>query len=359
MSSRMIERIKIAAAIVAVALVPVLIWYLSSFILITMGAILVAVAVRLGAEPIHRWLRLPTSAALAASGLLIAALVAGAGYLFGTRIVAEFQEAFQRIGQAQQGITSALQGSEIGRQLLSHIQGGNLPISDILTRVFTVSVGFLEALVVSLIAGIYIAAQPTLYRDGLVLLFPRRLRPNAKETIDDLAVALRLWLLGQLLQMVAIGLLSTLAVTLIGLPSPAALGVIAGVCEFVPYVGPIVAGIPAVLVAATKGFDAVLWTIGAYLLIHQVEGNLIAPIVQRYLVYMPPAVIILGLVAITSVFGPAAVIFAPPLTVVLFVLVKKIYLRDNLNEPTQLPGEEKPPSRSREAADKKAPAERR
>jgi len=339
MSSQAAERIKTAAAIIAVALVPVLVWYLSDFILIVMGAILVSAGVRLGAEPFQRWLKLPTWVALALSGMLIAVLVAGAGYIFGTRIVSEFQDAFQRIDQAQKGIAAGLQKSEIGRLIVSHVQGGNLPVTGMLTRLFTVSIGFIEAVVVSLIAGIYIAAQPTLYRDGLVLLFPRRLRDNAKETIDDLAVALRLWLLGQLLQMAVIGLLSMLAVTLIGLPSPAALGVIAGVAEFVPYVGPIVAAVPAVLVAATKGFDAVVWTGVAYLLIHQVEGNLLAPLVQRYLVYMPPAVIILGLVAITSIFGAPAVIFAPPITVLIFVLVKKVYLRDNLKEPTQLPGE--------------------
>lgn len=339
MSSQAVERIKTAVAIIAVALVPVLVWYLSDFILIVMGAILVSAGVRLGAEPFRRWLKLPTGIALALSGLLIAVLIAGAAYIFGTRIVSEFQDAFQRIDQAQKGIAAGLQGSEIGRFIVSHIKGGNLPVTDLLTRVFTVSIGFIEAVVVSLIAGIYIAVQPTLYRDGLVLLFPRRLRGNAKETIDDLAVALRLWLLGQLLQMVVIGLLSMLAVTLIGLPSPAALGMIAGVAEFVPYVGPIVAAVPAVLVAATKGFHAVVWTGIAYLLIHQVEGNLLAPLVQRYLVYMPPAVIILGLVAITSIFGAPSVIFAPPITVLIFVLVKKVYLRDNLREPTQLPGE--------------------
>ncbi len=157
--------------------------------------------------------------------------------------------------------------------------------------------------------------------------------------MDDVAIALRLWLLGQLIQMLLIGALSTLAVMLIGLPSPAALGLIAGVAEFIPYVGPILAAIPAMLVAATQSFDAVLWTIAAYLIIHQTEGNLIVPIVQRYLVYVPPAVILLGIVAITSVFGSVAIIFATPIAVVVFVLVKKVYVRDGLGEPTPLPGE--------------------
>ena len=74
---------------------------------------------------------------------------------------------------------------------------------------------------------------------------------------------------------------ATLAVWLIGLPSPLALGVIAGLAEFVPYVAPIVAAVPALLVATTQGANAVLWTAIAYILIHQLEGNLIAPLIQR------------------------------------------------------------------------------
>jgi predicted PurR-regulated permease PerM len=119
-----------------------------------------------------------------------------------------------------------------------------------------------------------------------------------------------------------------------------ALGVIAGVAEFIPYVGPILAAIPAVLVATTKGFDAVLWTIIAYIIIHQVEGNLLAPIIQRHMVLIPPAVGLLGIVAIGFAFGTVAVIFAAPIAVILFVLVKKLYIRDTLGEKTSIPGEE-------------------
>src|ERR1700739_4955609 len=106
------------------------------------------------------------------------------------------------------------------------------------------------------------------------MLFPPRWRAEANETVDYLAGALRLWLLGQLIEMVIIGVLSAFSVWLIGLPSPIALGVIAGVAEFVPYLGPILAAIPALLVAVTVSLQAVLWTLLAYILIHQAEGHL-------------------------------------------------------------------------------------
>ncbi|MFY9835128.1 MAG: AI-2E family transporter [Xanthobacteraceae bacterium] len=187
--------------------------------------------------------------------------------------------------------------------------------------------------------GFYLAAQPELYRKGLGKLFPQPLRAEADGTIEDIGRGLRLWLIGELIQMVLIGGLTTIAVLLIGLPSPLALGAIAGLAEFVPYLGPIVAAVPAVLVATTKGGAFIFWTVIAYLLIHQLEGNLIAPLIQRRLVFIPPAVMLLAIVIILFVFGGVSVIFAGPLAVIIFIAIKKLYVRDSLGEATALPGE--------------------
>jgi predicted PurR-regulated permease PerM len=114
-------------------------------------------------------------------------------------------------------------------------------VTDILARLFRLSSSVIAGVLVTVISGIYLAAQPALYREGLIKLFPRRWRRGVNETLQDIATALELWLVGQLIQMLIIGLLSTLAVWLIGLPSPLALGLIVGMAEFVPYVGPIAA----------------------------------------------------------------------------------------------------------------------
>jgi predicted PurR-regulated permease PerM len=326
---------------VSVALIPVLIWFLFDVILIITGAILIAVLVRLVAEPFIRWCKLPESVGLIVAGILVVAVVAGAGYLFGTRIEAEFTDVMQRANSALTNITKRLQGSQTGQLILQHIKGGNsFSVTDLLSSVFTVSVRFLEAVVVTVIAGFYLAAQPQLYRSGLAQLFPLRLRKEANETFEDIGLALRLWLIADIIQMVLIGVLSTLAVWLIGLPSPFALGVIAGLAEFVPYVGPIIAAVPAILVATTQGMSAVLWTTIAYIVIHQLEGNLIAPLIQRQLIFIPPAVMLLAIVTVLFVFGGFAVIFAGPIAVIVFVAVNKLYVRDSLGEETVLPGED-------------------
>jgi predicted PurR-regulated permease PerM len=311
--------------VIALALVPVLVWLLFDLILIILGAVLIALTLQLGAEPLHRWLRLPQSLALILAGVIIVSIVGGGLYLFGTHVGSQLQDVLRRVDAAERSIRQALQGSEFGKLILSHFQAPELSLGKLLGKVFTLSAAFLASLVVLVVAGIYLAAQPLLYREGLNQMFPPRMHPYASMTIEDIAWALRRWLLGQLIQMVIIGACSGIAVWLIGLPTPWALGLIAGIAEFVPYLGPVVASIPAIFVAATVNLNAVLWTVFAYIIIHQTESHLVTPLIQRQMVSIPPAVMVLAIVAIGLLFGPVAMIFAAPMTVVLFVVVKKSY----------------------------------
>jgi predicted PurR-regulated permease PerM len=318
------EFTKRAIIVIALALVPILVWFLFDVILIILGAVLVAMLLQLGAEPLRRWLRLPQSIALILSGVMIVGVVAGTVYLFGTRVGSQLQEVFNLVSAAQSDIRHTLQGSELGKLLLSHMQASKLSIAEVLKGVLTVSATFLGSLIVLVVAGVYLAAQPSLYRDGMKRMFTPRVRAHASEVIDEIGTALRRWLLGQLIQMVLIGACSGLAVWLIGLPTPWALGLIAGIAEFIPYLGPVIAAIPAVFVAATVNLHAIFWTILAYILIHQAEGHLFIPLIQRRMVFIPPAVMLLAIVGIDFLFGPVAMFLAAPMTVVLFVVVNKL-----------------------------------
>lgn len=338
MSSGRAEFVKRCFIALAVVLLPVLIWYLFDVILIAVGALLLAELLGLGADPLVRWLRIPPRLALAISGLVIFAGFGWVAYMFGTRMIAQVQDLVQRAHSGQGNIVKSIQDSAFGKLVLEHMRD-RIDLSGFIPHAFTLSAGLLGGIVVAVVAGVFFAAQPEVYVSGLVQLFPPALHPRAEDTIRRVGVALRLWLLGQLIQMVLIGVLSTIAVLLIGLPSAWALGLIAGICEFVPFVGPIVSAIPAVLVAATQDVHAVMWTVLAYVLIHQTEGHLVVPFVQRYMFVIPPAVTLLGIVAIGALFGIAAIALASPIAVVTFVVIKKLYVRDTLGERTPLPDE--------------------
>jgi predicted PurR-regulated permease PerM len=322
--------------VVAVVATPILIWYLFGVVLMAFGAIILAMLLRLLAQPLMRRLSVPEPIALIISGIVILVVIAGTGYLFGTRISNEFEDVVQRTAVASSAIEQSMQQTALGNYLLRHLSSDNFSLTAMLPGVLSVSTTFLEGVIIMLICGAYLAAQPRLYRSGLIWLFPPSKHARAAEIFDGIAEALRLWLLGQLAEMFLIGALSMFAVWIIGVPSPAALGLIAAIGEFIPYLGPILAAIPAVLVAITKSPEMALWTVLAYLVIHQLEGQIVAPLIQRHMVAIPPAVMLFGIVAITYLFGAIAIIFAAPIAVAVFAAVNLVYVRDTLGEKTTL-----------------------
>lgn len=195
-------------------------------------------------------------------------------------------------------------------------------------------------LLVVFVGGIYLASQPGLYRGGLLKLMPRKSRKLSSIALDDSGRALRLWLLGQLVSMALVGTLTGAGLWLLGVPAALALGLFAGLLEFIPLVGPIIAAIPGVLLAFAQGPEVALWVLGLYLIIQQVEGNVIQPLVQQHAVDLPPALLLFSLLATGLLFGATGVILATPLTVVIFVLTKRLYVRETLATVAPLPGED-------------------
>jgi predicted PurR-regulated permease PerM len=203
---------------------------------------------------------------------------------------------------------------------------------------FTVVGGLTDCLLV-IVAGIYLAADPDVYRRGLAKLFPPTQHGRIEDALDATGTALRLWFGGQLLSMSLVGAVYGLAFWFIGLPSPLALGVMAGVLDFIPYLGPILGAIPALILASTVDTTTVLWTLAAVVIIQQLEGNVLMPVIQRRAVELPPALGLFAIVVFGLLFGFIGVFLAVPLTVAIMVLVKKLWIRETLGEATTLPGE--------------------
>jgi predicted PurR-regulated permease PerM len=195
--------------------------------------------------------------------------------------------------------------------------------------------------VVVIFAGIYLAAQPNFYRAGAIKLVPPRRRKVAAEAMLESERALRLWLKGQAIAMLVVGVLTGAGLWLIGMPSALVLGLIAGLLEFIPFAGPIIAAIPAVMLALVIGPEMVIWVALLYLAIQQLEGTLLAPMIQQYAVDLPGVVLLFSMIGFGILFGTLGVILAAPLAVVTLVLVKRLYVIETLDTQTPIPGEDK------------------
>lgn len=333
-----IERLLIAIGIVALAL---LLWQLRDLLLLVFGAVLVAVIFAAVAQLICRHSPLSHGWGLLVAVVLLVGVVAGAVALFGAQLVSQSQQLGEMLPRAWEAVQAYAESWGLGGQLQGALDqfGGSEQIAQQLgSAAMAVGSGLTDALLV-LVGGIYFAVQPQLYRTGLIKLVPEKGRGLAATALDDSHKALKLWLLGQLVSMTVIGILTTIGLWLLGVPSALALGLLAGLLEFIPYAGPILAAVPALLLALTVGPEVMLWTLLLYAGLQQVEGNLLQPLVQQQAVDLPPALLMFALVAGALLFGVVGIVFATPLTVVLFVLVKRLYVREALDTKTAIPGE--------------------
>ena len=325
-----------------IVILVIVLWQLSSVVLLAFAAILVAVMLRSIADPLARHTPLGPTAALVTTVLLIVMFVAAFLVLLGTQISAQLQALVTQIPDLVSSLGKQLGIADLERSIAEKLQAfitRGETVLDVAGITLTVLDAILTVAIV-LIAGIYLAARPATYRRGFLLLWPGQSRPAIGEAMDASATALRHWLLGQLAAMTIVGILSGVGLALLGVPSALALGFIAAVTDFVPIVGPIFGAIPAVLLGFSVSPITALWVVGLYVLIQQIEGNLVQPLVQSSAVDLPPVVTLFALIAFGVLFGPLGILLATPLAVVAMVCVKVLYVRETLHEDVDVPGEE-------------------
>jgi predicted PurR-regulated permease PerM len=193
--------------------------------------------------------------------------------------------------------------------------------------------GALINAVIVLVVGIYFAAQPDLYSSGLKHLLPFRSRGRASEVLGVLDDALGRWLLGRFTLMLINGALTALALWLLGVPLAVALGVIAGVLNFIPNFGPFIAAVPAVLIAFIESPQLALYTALVYVVVQMLDGYVFTPIVDRKSVDLPPVITIAMQLLLGLLLGAMGLLVASPLAAVIMIAVKMLYVEDVLGDP--------------------------
>jgi predicted PurR-regulated permease PerM len=363
--ARFVRRVLIVLGIGAATLIT---FVLRDLLILVFGSIVIAVLLSAITDLVVRITKIKRGLALAIAILGVLGLVAGAGVVFRTQVWGQAQQLSDQVpaawdqargtlrqwgidlpdldlGSGQPSDAAEVQAAAEAEQrndlqedaldegggLLKLDRGFAAQISTLLTSVF----GAVAYTLLVIAGGIYFAAQPHLYRAGILYLFPKNKRPLMGAALNDTVEAIKLWLLGTLFSMGLIGILTGLGLWLLGVPSPIALGLLAGLLEFVPIVGPIAAAVPAILIAFTQSLELALWTLGLFVVIQQLEGNVVQPMVQKYAVDLPPALLLFSVVAGGYLFGIVGILFAAPLTVATYVLVRRLYVVETLDTELQ------------------------
>ena len=191
-----------------------------------------------------------------------------------------------------------------------------------------------------LVGGIYRAANPRMHVQGVARLLPPARRVTVLRAMHDTGNALRLWLIGQGVVMLSMGLMMWAAYAWLGLPSAAALALIAALADFVPFIGPILGALPALVIASTIDMQTLPWTLGAVVVAQQIESYALMPFVQRRAVKLPPFIGLFSIVVFGTLFGLIGIILAVPLAVAVMTLVQRLWVKGVLDEQAEVLGQQ-------------------
>lgn len=343
---------------------------------------LLGLAVSSGADRLQRW-HIPRAAG---AGLIVVgavAILAGFGAWTGPTVRSQYRDLKQRlpealakldnwIGQQQGGLIGTLLSEEQdSTQVASSTQQNTDTLaspdgqsSDSLSNLKAIkqrivgqmsgvgryffpvihsTIAALGGIVLVFFLAIYTAASPEVYRRGILALIPKRAQARWEQVLATVATALRRWLTTQLVAMIAIGAVTTGALLLLHVRAALPLGILAGLLEFVPTIGPILSAVPSVAMAFVDSPGKAAAVGLAYVGIQFLENHLLIPLLMKEGVDIPPVLTILTQATMALVFGVMGLFIAVPLLVLAMVLVKMLYVEDVLGNSTALQSAERPP----------------
>jgi predicted PurR-regulated permease PerM len=305
--------------------------------LVILAGVLLAIALRRAADRVSRLTGIPTSWAVVLVVLLVVGFFAGIGWFFSQAIASQIDQLSRQLPAAAAKFESMISQSSLGEVLIEHLKPASIDASPmtVLQNFFGVASNLIEvvgAIAVIMFLGLYFAAEANLYVAGLLRLVPPPRRGRVAEILDETASAIWYWVLGRLVSMAVLGIFTAGGLWAIGVPLPVALGFLAGILTFIPYIGAVVSAIPSLLLAVSVNIDLAVYVILLYLAVHLLEGYILVPLVQRRVVHLPPALtlsaqIILGLLA-----GFLGLLLATPLVAAALVVVRMVYVEDMLGD---------------------------
>lgn len=320
--------IRLGLVVLAVA-ATLLLHQLAYLLLLIFAAALLAIAAHALADLLEDRLGLTKGIALLTVGAFGALLPLAIGLAAGNEIGTQLEVAARRIPTSAAELSALLERAQIPPQLIERLVELNFveALARLAGSLLSDASAFGAAAVLVIVIGIYLAVQPATYLDGLSVLFPKRHRSALRDLGAEISIELKLWWKAQLCLMVMVGTLTGLGAWILGIPAPIALGFAAGMLEIVPYLGPILAAIPALALGLSVGVETAALMLVWIVVVQQLEGLVLTPMVLRRAVRLPPAVSLVALIAAGMLFGAAGVLLAAPGAVVIYVFYRRVRTR--------------------------------
>ena len=373
------RRASVASAIfIAIVFVALFLWYSVYVLFLVFAGVLVAIMLRAMADVVRRYTRLSHRWSLAIVLVVLAGLLVGLWFLAVPPLSKQASALAEKLPEAWQTFQAKLRETPIGGIVMGHAEGaGGASTTQPTTQAAAQSVppptsqptappnlfsgtsgsspgqllgrfgGFLStlmdvaaALLVVLFTGLFLAFDPTMYVRGAIRLCPPAYRIRFGEVLGGIGYTLKWWLIGQGITMLVIATATSIGLRLLGVPLALVLGVIAGLFNFIPNFGPLFSAVPATLLALTISPERAIGVIVMFIVLQNLEGNLLTPLIQRKAVDLPPAIGIMAQILLGILVGAVGLILAWPIAAAVVVAVKMMYVEDVLGDEIPTPDDE-------------------
>lgn len=301
---------------------------LFAVILLSLAGILLAIYFHGFGNMLHRKFHWPPKLCLFLSVFINILLVAGFFWFVGARLQKQVAELSDTLPQTLQNLEEQLSRSDVGTQILTYINtaSDSIKIESVARQFFSGSFGVLSDLYIVFLFAIFFTVDPLLYKKGVVRLLPPKAKNKSEKLLDGLNRVLKKWLKAQIIGFFFIAVFTAIGLWILGMPLILTLALIAGILNFIPNFGPLIALVPAVLLGLMEGPTTAIVVACIYTGVQIIQSAVTQPIIQQKMVSLPPALTIFAQVAFGMVAGFWGILLATPIVVIVLKLVKSLYI---------------------------------
>jgi predicted PurR-regulated permease PerM len=327
-------------ALLAMVAAVYILWQIKDILLLVFAAVVLANSLNLLARSLRKRFGIQRSLAVLASILILLAFITGFFWLVVPPFATQLREIFvlvpKGIDQFNGWIDSFNRSVPADiRQYLPDLDSIIQQATPIANRLlggsfafFSSSLGSILNVLLILVLGLMMLINPGAYRKGFIRLFPSFYRRRADFILTECESSLGSWIVGALISMGVIAILSTLGLSMIGVKAALANGILAGLLNFIPTIGPTFSVVPPMAIALLDSPAKSLLALGLYIAIQQFESNFLTPFVMAQQVNLLPAVTLLAQVFFANIFGFWGLLLALPLIVVVQIWIRRSLMED-------------------------------
>ncbi len=271
-----------------------------------------------------------SKAAIILSVIINLLILVGTIWFVGARIQMQTSELTQTLPATMQQVKEQIRNTAFGSQLLQQFNssGDSSKTLSMVKRFFSSSFGILSDLYIVILIAIFFIVSPKVYTNGLIKLLPVKAKEKGADIINKIGDILKKWLKAQLFGMLFIGILTAIGLIIIGMPMVLPLSIIAGLLNVIPNFGPLIALIPGVLIGLLQSTTTAIIIACMYTFIQIIQTAISQPLLQKKMINISPAVVIIGQVAFGLLAGFWGVLLATPLIAMLIILVQELYINE-------------------------------